>query len=133
MASRDETDRDWSIRDPQIAVALLGGAVFALLGILAPLLSGQRGVFLGLGRNYLHDVVHLGSGLVGLAAGYYAGGAYADRYNIGMGLTYALVTLLGFVAFGFMNDLIALNTADNYFHLLLTLVFLGTGFLAGRR
>lgn len=133
MTARDETDREWSISDPQIAVALLVGAVFALLGILAPMVTGARGVFLGLGRNYLHDFVHLGSGLVGLAAGYYAGGAYADKYNIGMGITYALVTLLGFVAYGFMNDLIALNTADNYFHLALTLVLLGTGFLAGRR
>lgn len=133
MARREETEREWSISDPQIAVALLLGAVLALIGILAPLVTGARGTFLGLGRNYLHDFVHVGSGLAGLAAGYYAGGTYADEYNIGMGVIYALVTLLGFVLFGFMNDLLAINTADNYFHLVLTLVFLGAGFLAGRR
>lgn len=133
MTARGNTEHDWSLSDPQIAVALAVGAVFVLLGVLAPIATGSRGVFLGLGRNYLHDFVHLGSGLAGLAAGYYAGGKYADEYNIAMGVTYALVTLLGFVAFGFMNDLVAINTADNYFHLALTLVLLGTGFLAGRR
>lgn len=107
------------------------GAILALLGILAPLVTGERGVFLG--RNFLHDIVHIGSGVAGLAAGYYAGGTFADEYNIGMGLTYGLVTRLGFVAFEFMNDLLAINTADNYFHLALALVFLATGFLAGRR
>lgn len=133
MTTRQEIEGDGSITDPQIAVALLLGGILAFIGIMAPLVSGERGVFLGLGRNYLHDVVHLGSGLAGLAAGYYASGTFADEYNIGMGVTYALVVILGFVFFGFMNDLIALNTADNYFHLVLTLVFLGTGFLAERR
>lgn len=133
MTTGQETERDWSITDPQIAVALLLGAILAFIGIFAPLVTGERGVFLGLGRNYLHDLVHLGSGLAGLVAGYYAGGTFADEYNIGLGLAYGLITILGFVFFGFLNDLIALNTADNYFHLALTLVFLGTGFLAGRR
>jgi len=133
MSTREETERDWSFSDPQIAVALILGAVLALIGIAAPLVVGQRGEFLGFGRNYLHDLVHLGSGVAGLAAGYYAGGAYADEYNIAMGAIYAVVALLGFVAFEFMNDLIALNTADNYLHLALTLVFLGTGFVLGRR
>lgn len=133
MTTRSESEREWSITDPQIAVALGVGAVLALIGILAPLVTGSRGVFLGLGRNYLHDFVHLGSGLAGLTAGYYAGGTYADEYNIGLGLTYGLVTILGFVLFGFFNDLIALNTADNYFHLALTVVLLATGFLAARR
>lgn len=133
MTTRQEPEREWSITDPQIAVALLVGAILGFIGILAPLVAGERGAFLGLGRNYLHDLIHLGSGLAGLVAGYYAGGTFADEYNIGMGLTYGLVTILGFLFFGFLNDLVALNAADNYFHLVLALVLLATGFLAGRR
>lgn len=133
MATTEETDYEWSMSDPQIAVAIVLGAVLALLGIAAPLVTGARGEFLGIGRNYLHDGVHILSGLAGLAAGYYAGGVYADRYNIAMGATYGLVAILGFVAFDTMNDMMGINTGANYFHLFLMLVFLGAGALARRR
>jgi hypothetical protein len=69
--TRDTGGRD--DRDLQVTAALALGAVLALVGILRPLLGGQEGVVLGLGRNYLHDAIHLLSGLAGLGAGYYAG------------------------------------------------------------
>lgn len=115
----------------QVTVALLFGAVLALVGILGPVLGGANGELIIFGRNYLHDVVHLGSGLAGLAAGYYAGGKFAGQYNKVLGIVYLLVTLLGFVAAGLTADLLNINFADNLLHLVLAIAFLGVGFALG--
>lgn len=112
----------------QVTVALLFGAVLTLVGALGPVLAGQSGELIIFGRNYLHDAIHLLSGLAGLGAGYYAGGRFAGDYNKTLGVVYALVTVLGFVLFETFQDLIALNTADNYLHLALAVAFLAVGF-----
>lgn len=132
MAQTTETSTANGIADdPQILVALLFGAVLALMGVLGPIVAGQSGELIIFGRNYLHDAIHLLSGVAGLAAGFYAGGRFAPEYNKALGVTYLLVTILGFVAFDLLADLIALNTADNFLHLALAVVFLGVGFAAG--
>lgn len=128
MTNATANEHGGGIDNVQMAVALLFGAVLALVGVLGPVLAGPEGELIIFGRNYLHDVVHLGSGVAGIAAGYYAGGKYAAAYNKIIGAVYALVTVLGFVFFSVFADLIALNTADNYLHLLLALVFLAVGF-----
>lgn len=131
MATTTETSNETGLSNAQVAVAVLFGAVLALIGIVAPVVEGQSGTFLGFGRNYLHDAIHIFSGVAGLAAGFYAGGRFAREYNITLGVVYALVTVLGFVFFEFFADLIALNTADNFLHLALALVFLAVGFGLG--
>lgn len=131
MATANETADEGGLSNPQTAVAVLFGAVLALVGIAAPLVAGASGEFIVFGRNYLHDFVHLASGVAGLAAGYYAGGQYAGGYNKLLGVVYALVTLLGFALSGLMADLLAINFADNVLHLALALVFLGVGFAFG--
>lgn len=128
----DRTTDQW-VNRPAALTAILVGGVLALIGIAAPLVEGAQGEFLGFGRNYLHDLIHLGSGAAGLAAGYYAGGRFAREYDLAMGAVYGLVTLLGLVAFGLMADLIALNAADNALHFGLTLVLLGVGYYFGDR
>lgn len=122
------TTRTDGTNNVQVAVALLFGAVLALVGILGPVVAGQSGELLVFGRNYPHDAIHLLSGLAGLGAGYYAGGKFAGDYNKTLGVVYALVTVLGFVLFETFQDLIALNTADNYLHLALAVAFLSVGF-----
>ncbi|WP_255195280.1 DUF4383 domain-containing protein [Halorarius litoreus] len=112
----------------QVTVALLFGAVLALVGVLGPVLGGANNDLIVFGRNYLHDAIHLLSGVAGLAAGYYAGGQYAGKYNKALGVVYALVTVLGFVLFDLFANLIALNTADNVLHLALAIAFLAVGF-----
>lgn len=130
----NETGRSGiGLSNVQVIVAVLFGAVLALIGVAAPLVEGATGAFLGFGRNYLHDAIHLLSGVAGLGAGLYAGGAFADEYNKVLGAVYLLVTVLGFVFFGFFQDLISLNMADNYLHLGLAVVFLGVGFLVADR
>jgi len=132
MAQATETTNAGGIGDsPQTIVAVLFGAVLALVGVLGPVLGGASGELIIFGRNYLHDAIHLLSGLAGLAAGYYAGGQYASEYNKALGVVYLLVTILGFVLFDLFADLIALNTADNFLHLALAVVFLGVGFALG--
>lgn len=117
--------------DIQMTVALLFGAVLALVGVLGPVLGGANNELIIFGRNYLHDAIHLLSGVAGLAAGYYAGGQYAGQYNKALGVVYALVTVLGFVLFDLFAGLIALNTADNFLHLALAVAFLAVGFALG--
>jgi hypothetical protein len=132
MARATEAATTGGIGDsPQTIVAVLFGAVLVLVGVLGPVLGGASGELIIFGRNYLHDGIHLLSGLAGLAAGYYAGGQYASEYNKALGVVYLLVTLLGFVLFDLLADLIALNTADNVLHLALAVVFLGVGFALG--
>jgi hypothetical protein len=132
MAQATEAATTSGVGDsPQTIVAVLFGAVLALVGVLGPVLGGASGELIIFGRNYLHDGIHLLSGLAGLAAGYYAGGQYASEYNKALGVVYLLVTVLGFVLFDLFADLIALNTADNVLHLALAVVFLGVGFALG--
>lgn len=132
MATANETRDETGVSNPQIAIAILFGAVLALVGVIAPIFAGSSGELLIFGRNYLHDGVHLLSGLAGIGAGYYAGGKFAREYNVALGIVYAVVTLAGFVFFDLLADLLALNTADNVLHLALALVFLGVGFGVGR-
>lgn len=116
----------------QVSVAVLFGAVLALVGLVAPLVAGPAGELLGFGRNDLHDAIHVASGAAGLVAGY-TGGAYAAKYNQALGVVYLLVTSLGFAFFGIFADLIALNFADNVLHLALAGAFLVAGFGLGNR
>lgn len=128
MATTTESTEDVQHSNAQVTVAILFGAVLALVGIAGPILAGQNGELIVFGRNYLHDAIHLLSGVAGLAAGYAAGGRYAGTYNKAIGAVYLVVTVLGFVFFELFADLIALNTADNLLHLALGVVFLAVGF-----
>lgn len=112
----------------QKTIALVFGAVFALVGILGPVLGGADGNLIVFGRNYLHDVIHLASGLAGLAAGAYAGGKFAGDYLKGFGAIYLVVTVAGFALMGVFESLIGLNMADNVLHLVLAVALLGAGF-----
>lgn len=112
----------------QSVVAKTFGFVFLAVGILGFIpnpIASSDGLF---AVNGLHNVVHLLSGVVALAAGYSGDEGYAKTYNIGFGAVYALVTLLGFMNVGFVVDLLALNTADNVLHLLITATLLFAGF-----
>jgi hypothetical protein len=81
------------------------GIVLLLVGILGfvPALGGttafmpsssELGIF---PINNLHNVIHIATGLLGIFAGFYAGGAYARLYALVFGVVYTLVTILGFI------------------------------------
>lgn len=111
----------------QSDVAKAFGFAFIAVGILGfipnPIASAD-GLFQ---VNAVHNIVHLLSGVVALGAGYASDEGYAKTYNVGFGAVYGLVTVIGFLGVGFVVDLLALNTADNFLHLLFTAVLLGAG------
>lgn len=112
-----------------ILIAKIFGAVLVLVGLLGFLVG--TGTLIIFGVNPLHSVVHLGSGLVLLVAAYAAEGANADTANLGLGVVYVLVAVLGFA--GILVPQL-LNTsadafahADNILHSLIAIVLVGAG------
>ena len=115
-------------------VTTILGAVFVLIGILGFIEPvAPDGELLGIfAVSTAHNIVHLASGLVALAAAA-QGEATSRMFAQVFGVVYALVTVLGFVmgtgdVLGFIN----VNQADNVLHLALAAVLLYVGF-AGER
>lgn len=112
--------------------ALLLGVVLTLVGILG-FVGGLApdGKLLGIfAIDNIHNVVHLGSGVVGLLA--YFGGASASRlYALAFGLVYALVTVVGFIQMTSVLGLITVNTADNFLHAAIAIASLAVFAMAG--
>jgi hypothetical protein len=122
------------MRSPAQTFALVIGGSLTLAGIVGFFYSSAFGspgetdaVFGILDVNGWHNVVHLVSGLLGLAmAGNYHS---ARRYALGLAIVYTVVTIWGFVIgsgeaiLGFLP----VNAEDNVLHLLIALA----GLLAG--
>ncbi len=113
-------------------LAMLFGAVFALVGILGfipGITTSDTHLLLGLFHvDTIHNIIHLVTGLVGLYLGSSSESGSKSWFQI-FGIIYALVTILGFVygdkdIFGF----IASNNADTWLHLVLTAALLAVGF-----
>jgi hypothetical protein len=115
--------------------ALTLGAVLVLVGLVGFLVepsfgigdSAQRGTLIAFDINGWHNVVHVLSGIAGIALAGTA--AKARMYCIGYGVVYVLVTILGFVVGdgGLLLSLIPINTADNLLHLVIALTGIGIG------
>jgi len=115
--------------------ALTLGAVLVVVGLVGFLVepsfavgdNAQRGTLILFDVNGWHNVVHLLSGVVGLAMAGTA--ARARLYSIGYGTVYVLVTILGFAVGdgGLLLSLIPINTADNVLHLAVALTGIGVG------
>lgn len=115
--------------------ALIIGAVLTLIGILGfiPALA-PGGNLLGIfAIDGLHNVIHLLSGIVGLAAGLSPYARYARWYALAFGVIYALVTIIGFIQGTTVLGLIRINGADNVLHLLITISALAVYFVASNR
>lgn len=54
MATTAETTQTEQQSNGQVTVAIVFGAVLALVGIAAPVVAGSSGEFVVFGRNYLH-------------------------------------------------------------------------------
>src|SRR3954454_13340469 len=124
------------MRSPAQTYALVIGFALTAAGVVGFLYSGAFGkpgevddVFGVLSVNGWHNVVHLLSGLVGLAVWRSYSGARV--YAIGLGVVYTVVAIWGFVIgdgesiLGFLP----VNSEDNVLHLLIALagVFAGLG------
>jgi Domain of unknown function (DUF4383) len=122
-------DRD---QTPARLYAMVVGATLTLAGIIGFFYSTSFGspgdvdaVFGILDVNAWHNIVHLLTGLLGLAAIGYA----ARSYALGLGAVYLVVAIWGFIIgdgdsiLGF----IPINTEDNVLHLILGLAGLAAG------
>jgi hypothetical protein len=115
--------------------ALALGGVLVLVGLVGFLVepsfavgdSAQRGTLIAFDINGWHNVVHLLSGIVGLAMAGTA--AKARLFSIGYGVVYVLVTILGFIVGdgGLLLSIIPINTADNVLHLAIAVTGIAVG------
>jgi hypothetical protein len=120
----------------QRTVALVVGIVFVLVGILGfipSLVSG--GDLLGIfAVNTLHSIVHLLFGILGIVAAY---SGWPRTYNRVFGVIYLLLAVLGFIpglsSNGSLLGIVAINTADNFLHLVIGLVLAIVGFFVADR
>ena len=129
-------------RSPAQVFALVIGITLVAAGILGFFYNASFGTGDGTERdavlgildvNGWHNLVHIASGVIGLAvAGSYGG---ARVYALAFGAVYLLVTLLGFIAGDGEEilDLIPVNTEDNFLHLLIGIAGLGGGTAPRRR
>jgi hypothetical protein len=79
-----------------------------------------------------HNIVHIVSGLAGLALA--TTEENAETYGKIFGVVYGLVTLMGFaMGEGQMMGLMTINSADNFLHLILTAGLLYLGFVRTRK
>lgn len=128
--------------NPARLYALVFGAILVAAGILGFFYNAsfevggeiERDAVLGvLDVNAWHNIVHLATGALGLAA---AGSIAASRsYALGLGVVYVVVAIWGFIVGdgGAILDLVPVNTEDNVLHLVIGLVGLGAGAAAAGR
>jgi hypothetical protein len=121
---------------PARLYALLVGGVLTIAGIIGFFYDSSfdtgsaltADAVLGiLDVNGWHNVVHIVTGLLGLAAVSYA----ARTYALVLGAVYVVVAIWGFAettnGFGVILDFLPVNTEDNILHLVLGLTGLAAG------
>ena len=118
----------------QKKVSIVLGVVFVLVGVLGmistPIVGHEATSYFM--TNIIHDVVHLVIGLVLLYVALKKDSVLAVTLKT-VGVVYLLVAALGFVAVetvsntGSILGLVAVNTADNWLHVVLGVVILGLG------
>ncbi len=110
------------------------GATLLIVGVLGFIANStfstneaQHSNFIIFAVNGWHNVVHIASGLVGLALLRRPGGP--RLFALGFGAVYLVVTIWGF-AIGSGHSILSIlpvNTADNILHLVIALAGLGAG------
>lgn len=116
---------------------MIAGAVLVLVGILGfiPAIAPD-GALLGIfDVNLLHNLVHLLTGAILLGAAFMNDGVNARMTILVLGVVYAIVTIVGFIAPGYTEGLIGDTTngvtmmPNNVLHLLLAIVFIAVPLL----
>lgn len=72
--------------------------------------------------NGVHNLVHILTGVVALAAGLSGRTDYARAFFLVFGIVYALVTIVGFIQGNTVLGIIPVNGWDNLLHVLITVV-----------
>jgi len=129
----DRTDRR---RTPAQWYCLLAGLSLLLAGVLGFLVDSgfdtgsniQGDDLIVFEVNGIHNLVHLASGLVLLAAS--PKRASARAVAIGFGVVYGIVTIIGLIDGETVLGLLPVNPADNVLHIALSALGLITGFMS---
>jgi arginine exporter protein ArgO len=149
LAFEQEGDMDGPLargRAPAQLLTILIGATFILVGALGFIPGVTSHLYGGLdfaGHNsqakllhifqvsWLHNIVHLAFGLVGLA--FARAWATARLYLIGGGVVYLVLWFYGLLVDqqGGAN-FVPFNTADNWLHFVLGVTMIGLGFATSR-
>ena len=115
--------------------ALILGVVLTVIGILGfiPGLT-TGGNLLGIfAVDTVHNIVHLMTGIVGLAAGLSPNLQYARWYALAFGVVYGLVTIIGFIQGTTVLGLFVVNVWDNVLHLVIAASALAVYAVAANR
>ena len=127
-------------RTPAQLYSLVFGAVLLLAGILGFFADSSFGDLGGNVQgddlivfevNGWHNLVHVASGLLGLALMGSASGARA--YALGFGAVYLLVTIWGIVDGNDVFGLLPVNGADNVLHIAIAVTGILTGLASDPR
>jgi len=114
-------------------LAMMLGVIFLLLGVLGFIpnpLVGESGLFR---TDLMHSLVHLISGTLFVYVSMKTSHVVGTTMKV-FGVIYLLIAVLGFLAVGpdmveaNLLGLVAVNTADNWLHLVLGVVILLAGF-----
>jgi hypothetical protein len=122
-------------RSVNSAVAAVFGIIYTLVGIAGffvseNFISQEDDQLLGFQVNHLHNIVHLLIGLALLAASRRTDTARGA--NLAIGATYLLLGILGPFIVGTEANIIALNTADNWLHVVSGVLLLLVALLADK-
>jgi hypothetical protein len=123
-------------RTPAQWYCLLGGASLLLAGIFGFVADSgfdtgngvDGGSFLGFEVNAIHNLIHLASGLLLLAASRTR--SLARTVAIGFGAVYGLVAVIGLIDGEDVLGLIPINSADNVLHVALAALGIVTGLIS---
>ena len=107
------------------AYAGIVGAVLLVVGIVGFMTKD----LMGMTFYPVHNIIHLASGALGLAAALAAGGAYSRQFAQVFGVVYTLVAVLGFVGIADLGPIqLGLNMPYSIVHIAVGLVGLAAGF-----
>ncbi|MGB9377425.1 MAG: DUF4383 domain-containing protein [Mycobacteriales bacterium] len=118
---------------PAQLYALVFGAVLLLVGIAGFFVNSSFGTgsspagsdLIVFKVNGWHNIVHIASGLLGLALARTAAGG--RLFALGFGAVYAIVTVYGLIAGSNVLGIVAINGADNVLHLAIAAVGIAAG------
>lgn len=123
-------------RTPAQTYALVFGVTLLAVGVLGFIADSSFGSggnvdgsdLIVFEVNGWHNLVHIASGLLGLALWRTAAGGRA--FALGFGAVYGVVTLWGFIDGNDVLGLIPVDTADNLLHLAISSLGLIAGFMS---
>jgi hypothetical protein len=123
-------------RTPAQWYCLLAGLSLLLAGIFGFISDSsfdtggglQGDLFLGFEVNAIHNLIHVASGLVLLAAS--PKRASARAVAIGFGVVYGLVAIIGIIDGEDVLGVIPINSADNLLHIALAALGIITGLIS---